>query len=117
MTADEFATLVRSSGKVRATNVLLHAEGKKVRGHGLLEITPKQLALHLEVSPKTPMPKSWKNIWRAQDFWSLSGTIEGDLRFSCNRVSPGDRADYWKTEKTTKTTTVIHLSHLELKTA
>src|ERR1051326_8253419 len=51
MTADEFATLVRSGhGKLRVTKVLLNAEGRKVRGHGLLEITPTQLELRLEVN-------------------------------------------------------------------
>jgi len=118
MTADEFAALVCSrSGKVRVTRVLLHAEGSQIRGHGLLEITHKRLALHLEVNPKTPMPKRQKNIWKAEDFWSLSGTIEGDLRFSCNRVSTGQRTDHWKTRKAPQTIQVLHLSHLELQTA
>jgi hypothetical protein len=118
MTADEFATLVRSgSGKVRVINVLLNAEGRKVRGHGLLEITAKKLALRLEVSPKTAMPTSQKNIWRPGDFWTLSGVIEGDLRFSCDRVSPGGRTDRWKTGKTMRTTQVLDLSHVDLQTA
>ncbi|SRR6266498_3083333 len=118
MTTDEFAALARSgSGKVRVTNVLLHAEGKKVRGHGLLEITPTQLGLRLEVNRKTAMPRSQKNIWGPKDFWSLSGTIEGDLRFTCDRVSPAGRTDRVKTGKAAQTTQVLHLSHVELQIA
>src|SRR5436190_4869522 len=118
MTADEFATVVRSgSGKLRGTNDLLNAEGTKVRGQGLLEITPKRLALHLEINPKTGMPKRRKNIWGLGDFWSLSGVIEDDLPFSCDRVSPGRRTDRWKTDKTVRTTQVLDLSHVDLEPA
>ncbi len=117
MTADEFATLVRSGkGSIRVSNAVLRAEGCQIRGHGLLKITRKRLALHLEVNSKTAMPKSQKTIWKAEDFWSLSGVIEGDLRFSCKRVSPGRRTEHWKTGKAARTTQVLHLSHLELQT-
>jgi hypothetical protein len=118
MTADEFATLVRSgNGKVRVTKVVLNAEGRKVRGNGLIEITPAQLALRLEVNPKTVMPKSQKNIWGPTDFWSLTGMIENDLRFKCDRVSPSGRTDRLETGKAPRTTQVLHLSHVELETA
>lgn len=118
MTADEFATLVRSgNGKVRVTGVVLNAEGSKVRGHGLLEITPKRLDLRLEVSAKTGMPRSRKKIWGPKDFWSLSGVIEADLHFSCDRVSPGGRTDRWKTGKTVQITQVLDLSHIDLQAA
>jgi hypothetical protein len=63
------------------------------------------------------MPKRQKDIWGAKDFWSLSGTIERDLRFSCDRVSPGNRTDHWKTRKAPQTTQVLVLSHLDLQTA
>jgi hypothetical protein len=107
MTADEFATLVRSGhGKLRVTKVLLNAEGRKVKGNGLLEIMPTQLELRLEVNPQTTMPKSQKNIW----VWSLSGTIENDLRFTCDRVSPSGRTDRLETGKAPRTTQVLHLS-------
>jgi hypothetical protein len=118
MTADEFAALVRSgNGKVRVTKVLLNAEGRKVRGNGLLEITPTQLALRLEVNPQTTMPKLQKNIWGPTDFWSLSGTIESDLRFICDRVSPSGRTDRLETGKAPRTVQVLHLSHVELEIA
>src|SRR6266571_2307510 len=38
MTADEFATLVRSGkGSVRVSNAVLRAEGCRIRGHGVIE--------------------------------------------------------------------------------
>src|SRR5438034_4747951 len=118
MTADEFATLVRSgNGSVRVSNAVLRAEGFQIRGQGLLKITPERLALHFEPSSKTAMPRRQKSIWSAKDFWSLSGTIERDLRFSCDRVWPGQRTDHWKTRKAPQTTQVLLLSHLELQTA
>jgi hypothetical protein len=97
------------------TNVLLHAEGSRVKGQGLLEITSEKLALHLEIGSKTAMPRRQKNIWKTEDFWSLSGTIEGDLRFSCYRVSPGRRTDHWKAESISRTVQVLHLSAIELQ--
>ncbi len=118
MTPDNFAKLVRGGdGTLRVANVLLHAEGCKVRGYGLLKITPAVLALHFEVSSKSVMPKRRKNIWKEDDFWSLSGIIARDLHFSCNRVSPGQRTDHWKLGNALQTVQVLHLSGIELRSA
>src|SRR5437867_746053 len=96
MTADKFSSLVRTGcGTVHVTNVELNTEGYKVRGQGMLRITSQSLELDLEISARSAMPKREKALWRESDFWNLRGVIDGDLPFTCDRVSPGSKTEHW----------------------
>ena len=117
MTANEFAKVVRSGdGRLRVDKVILYAEGCRVRGQGLLRITPTQLELDLEVGSKSVMPRLKKHIWGENDFWPMWGRIEGDLSFVCDHVSPGNRSDHWGTEKV-RTIQTLKLPWVDLKSA
>jgi hypothetical protein len=114
MTADQFAELVRSGeGKLRVSKVVLYAEGRKIRGHGVLKINTEELELDLELAPKSQMPGRGKSIWNEEDFWRLSGVIEGNLSFTSGRVSPGSRTDHFG--RTTRTVQSLHLPRIDLK--
>jgi hypothetical protein len=114
MTADQFANVVRSGeGKLRVSKIVLHAEGRKIRGHGILKINSEELELDLELAPKYQMPRSEKSIWNEDDFWRVSGVIEGDLPFMCERVSPGSRTDHFGRKK--RTVQSLHLPKIKLQ--
>jgi hypothetical protein len=118
MTADELATLIRcGAGESPVSKIVLSAEGQTTRGSGVLKVESDRLALWLEPGTKNIMPKRGRNIWTEKNFWSISGLIDGELAFSCNRVSPGQRRDRWRSGKTLRTTQELHLSGIEVKPA
>jgi hypothetical protein len=115
MNADKFSSLVRAgNGTVHVTNVVLHAEGYKLRGQGMLRITPQNLELDLEISARSAMPKKEKVLWRESDFWNLRGIIDGDLPFTCDRVSPGSKTEHWGVGKV-RTIQTLRLPTIDLK--
>src|SRR4051812_30773570 len=108
MTADKFATLVRAGhGTLGFTQAVLYAEGYKVRGQGILRITTDSLEVDLEIESRSRMPSDYKELWGEKDFWRLTGIIEGDLRVTSDRVSPGTRRDHWKLGKSRTVQTLI----------
>ncbi len=87
-----------------------------MRGQRVLRVTSRALELDLEISRKAVMPKRQKDLWEAGDFWRLSGIIESELRFECDRVSPGSRTDHWQIGRV-KTTQTLRLPTIELISA
>jgi hypothetical protein len=100
MTPDKFDELVRSgNATVHVDKVRLRADGQVVKGKGLLRISQRALQLDLEITAKSVMPIDRKTQWFKNDFWKLTGVIDGDLKFWCDGVSPACRTDSWRVGK------------------
>jgi hypothetical protein len=96
MNADEFVKLARTGdAKFRVTKVILHAEGQKFRCQGSLLVGKRDFELNLEVDLKHQTPEPKRVVWTPADAWKVSGTIEGDLKFSCDQVSPLGKEHFW----------------------
>lgn len=109
MNADEFAELVKSgSVKLRVDEVVLQAEGQIVEGHGVLRVENGELRLDFESSAHSAMPKVERNIWGERDWWTLTGAIEGDLKFSAQGISPGGGRSSWSIGKPEKALHRLH---------
>src|SRR3954469_11663060 len=118
MNISEFAKLVRTGdAKFRVTKIILHAEGQKIRGEGLLEIGKDEFELNLVVAPKYPVPDPKREVWKPADAWKLSGLIEGNLKFSCDQVSPIGKQLSWHLGKKVPDIHKLHLHHIELSPA
>jgi hypothetical protein len=96
MNVDEFAELSqKGEGKFRVTKVILRAEGQVIRGQGLLHVNDKEFELDLDVTQRYETPEPKRDVWKPADAWKLSGLIEGDLKFSCDQVSPSGKYASW----------------------
>jgi hypothetical protein len=90
MSAEDFVRIVREGNeKLRVDDVVVNAGSVKLRGRGILQVEQeKPLRIDLTLSGRNA-PPSHSRVTTKKDFWSLSGIINGHLRFQCDNVSPG----------------------------
>jgi hypothetical protein len=115
MTANEFVGLIRKGDtKFHVTKIVLDAEGQTIRGQGTLNTVEDDFEIILEVPSKYEVPNPKRDIWKPENAWRMSGLIEGDLKFSCDRVSPSGRGSSWAIGKRPRQIQRLRLEKLNL---
>jgi hypothetical protein len=115
MKEDDFAAAVRrGTGKFQVNAIALHAKGKIIRvGKGSLAIVSDGYELEFDVGGKQ-IPQHDKMVWNESDFWSVTGQIEGDLKFRSKIVSPTGRRESWRAGRKPRVVQKLHFKPIEL---
>src|SRR5690606_32151616 len=66
----------------------LVADEQKIRASGMLHVEQRKFILSLEFADAAKMPKTKRHLWTQDNAWRLTGTVEKNIRFSCQNVTP-----------------------------
>ena len=114
MTEDEFAAAVRQvEGSFAVTKIALRAGGSLIRGKGRLTIVDNGFVIDFDVSPGV-IPKEGNIVWNKDNFWSLTGVIEGELKFRSNAVAPSGQRQSWRVGRKPRLFQKVFLGPIEL---
>jgi hypothetical protein len=89
MNANEFVALVRKGdGTLRLDDLLLDTHKEQFRGRGMLRISRDQMRFDMTLLDGGKLPAFQSGVFTVRDCWSLTGLIEEELGFRCDRVFP-----------------------------
>ncbi|MEY2502380.1 MAG: hypothetical protein QOI07_2714 [Verrucomicrobiota bacterium] len=114
MKEDDFAAAVRKGqGSFAVTKIALQTGTTVIRGKGRLTIADDGFEIDFDVVPGL-IPKEENILWNEDNFWSVTGLIEGDLTFRSDTVAPSGHTESWRIGRKPRLLQKLHFGPIEL---